>query len=221
MRRSTRGNSGGPLVNIRGEVIVIKNAIASQTGYFAGYGFAIPITLARDVMEDLIEHGRVRRAVIGVQIREVNADDAGVAGVGEIRGAVVGSFTGEGGPAERAGLQPNDVIVAIDGQEVDRVSTLQRLVRSKEPGETIAVDVMRYGDRRSFRVRLRGAATRGRERAARPPRTRRRGDLAEKPASRAAVAPTSCAPATAVAPSGVLVARSRRTSAREARAGRT
>ena len=148
------GNSGGPLVNIRGEVIGINNAIASQTGYFAGYGFAIPITLARDVMEDLIEHGRVRRAVIGVNIREVNPDDAGVAGLGEIRGAVVGGFTGERGPAERAGLQANDVIVAIDGKAVDRVSTLQRFVRSKEPGETIAVDVMRYGDRRTFRVRL-------------------------------------------------------------------
>ncbi len=148
------GNSGGPLVNIRGEVIGINNAIASQTGFFAGYGFAIPITLARDVMEDLIQHGRVRRAVIGVQIREVNADDAAVAGLDEIRGAVVASLTGDRGPAERAGLQPNDVVVAIDGQPVDRVSTLQRLVRSKEPGETIAVDVMRYGDRRTFRVRL-------------------------------------------------------------------
>ncbi len=154
------GNSGGPLVNIRGEVIGINNAIASQTGYFAGYGFAIPITLARDVMSDLVKHGRVRRAVIGVQIRQVNEDDAAVAGLKEIRGAIVGDFN-EGSPARRAGLEVNDVIIAIDGQPVDKVSTLQRLVRSHEPGETVTVDVMRYGKERSFKVRLDEAPTDG------------------------------------------------------------
>ncbi|HEY0972041.1 MAG TPA: Do family serine endopeptidase [Gemmatimonadales bacterium] len=148
------GNSGGPLVNIRGEVVGINNAIASQTGYFAGYGFAIPITLAKDVMEDLIEHGRVRRAVIGVSIREVNPDDAAVAGLKEIHGAVVSDFSDETSPARRAGLERNDVIVAIDGKPVDRVSTLQRLVRSHEPGETVTVDVMRYGERKQLRVKL-------------------------------------------------------------------
>jgi serine protease Do len=147
------GNSGGPLVNIRGEVIGINNAIASQTGYFAGYGFAIPITLARDVMSDLVKHGRVRRAVIGVQIRQVNEDDAAVAGMKEIRGAIVGDFN-EGSPAKKAGLEVNDVIIAINGQEVDKVSTLQRLVRGHEPGETVSVDVMRYGQQRTFKVRL-------------------------------------------------------------------
>ena len=148
------GNSGGPLVNIRGEVIGINNAIASQTGYFAGYGFAIPITLAKDVMEDLIEHGRVRRAVIGVSIKDVNPDDAGAAGLDQIRGAVVSDFPDENSPARRAGLQRNDVIIAINGRAVDRVSTLQRLVRSHEPGETITVEAMRYGERKQFRVRL-------------------------------------------------------------------
>ncbi len=148
------GNSGGPLVNIRGEVIGINNAIASQTGYFAGYGFAIPITLARDVMDDLIQHGRVRRAVIGVSITEVTPDDAGAAGMKEIRGALVGDFTDPGSPAQKAGIQPNDIIVAVDGTPVDRVSTLQRLIRGHEPGETVTVDVMRYGDRKSFKVRL-------------------------------------------------------------------
>ncbi|HEU4631892.1 MAG TPA: Do family serine endopeptidase [Gemmatimonadaceae bacterium] len=148
------GNSGGPLVNIRGEVIGINNAIASQTGYFAGYGFAIPITLARDVMEDLIQHGRVRRAVIGVSVTEVTPDDAGAAGLKEIHGALVGDYSDPDSPAKRAGIQPNDVIVAVDGKPVDRVSMLQRLIRAHEPGETVTIDVMRYGDRKSFKVRL-------------------------------------------------------------------
>ena len=161
------GNSGGPLVNIRGEVIGINNAIASQTGYFAGYGFAIPITLARDVMQDLIKFGRVRRAVIGVQIRPVNADDAGVAGLKEITGALVADLPDDS-PAKRAGLQVNDIIIAIDGKPVDRVSALQRLVRSHEPGETVAVDVMRYGDRKTFRVRLEEAPEAPRQVAAAP-----------------------------------------------------
>jgi serine protease Do len=175
------GNSGGPLVNIRGEVIGINNAIASQTGYFAGYGFAIPVTLARDVMEDLIKHGRVRRAVIGVTIRDVNPDDAGVAGLRDIRGAVVGDFSSEDSPAQRAGLQRNDVIVAIDGKAVDRVSTLQRIVRAHEPGETVGVDVMRYGERKSFRVRLAEAPAQAQVAAATPPREERTaGTSAEK-----------------------------------------
>jgi len=152
------GNSGGPLVNIRGEVIGINNAIASQTGYFAGYGFAIPISLARNVMDDLVKYGRVRRAVIGVQIRPVNEDDAAVAGMKEIRGAIVGDFN-EGSPAKKAGLEVNDVIIAIDGQPVDKVSTLQRLVRSHAPGETVSVDVMRYGQKRTFQMKLDEAPT--------------------------------------------------------------
>lgn len=163
------GNSGGPLVNIRGEVIGINNAIASQTGYFAGYGFAIPITLARDVMNDLVKYGRVRRAVIGVQIRPVNEDDAAVAGMKEIRGALVGDFN-EGSPARKAGLAVNDVIIAIDGQPVDKVSTLQRLVRGHEPGETVSVEVMRYGQKRTFQVKLDEAPAEARRVASeRPP----------------------------------------------------
>jgi serine protease Do len=149
------GNSGGPLLNSRGEVIGINSAIASRTGFYSGYGFAIPVSLARGVMDDLIKHGRVRAPVLGIAIDEVSPEDAKVAGVEQIRGVIVRGFSpAEGSPAEKAGLQPGDVIVAIDGREVDRVSTLQRVVRAHEPGETVGVDVMRYGKRQSFKVRL-------------------------------------------------------------------
>jgi serine protease Do len=149
------GNSGGPLVNTRGEVIGINSAIASRTGFYSGYGFAIPISLARSVMDDIVKHGRVRAPVLGVSISEVSPEDAKVAGLERIEGVLVQGFNPtEGGPAERAGLEPGDVIVQADGRPVDRVSTLQRIVRTHEPGETLAVDVMRFGDRRSFRVRL-------------------------------------------------------------------
>jgi serine protease Do len=153
------GNSGGPLVNIRGEVIGINSAIATRTGYYQGYGFAIPINLARDVMDDLIKNGRVRRAVIGVRIGEVNPATAKSAGLKEIAGAVVGAFTDNDSPARRAGLEPGDVIVKADGKPVDRVGTLQRIIRSHEPGETIELEVMRFGDRKSMRVKLGEADT--------------------------------------------------------------
>ncbi|HUF64687.1 MAG TPA: trypsin-like peptidase domain-containing protein [Gemmatimonadaceae bacterium] len=152
------GNSGGPLVNRRGEVIGINNALMSQTGYFAGYGFAIPISLAQKVMDDLIRHGRVRIPVIGVQIQPVTADDAAAAKLPDVRGAHVQGFSGTDSPARRAGIREGDIIVRVDGQEVDRVSTLQRAIRAKTPGETIRVEVVRFGQRHTFDVRLIEAA---------------------------------------------------------------
>src|SRR5687768_9664516 len=149
------GNSGGPLVNQKGEVIAITSAIASPTGVNAGYGFAIPITLAKKVMEDIIAHGKVRVGVLGILIREVTPEDAAVAGMKDIRGAKVDGFnpaTGSG--AERAGLQAGDVIVSADGVPVERVNTLQRVVRNHKPGEKVKLEVMRYGQKKTFDVTL-------------------------------------------------------------------
>ena len=151
------GNSGGPLMNTRGEVIGINSAIASQTGFYSGYGFAIPITLAKTVMDDIVEHGRVRRAIMGVTINDVNAEDAAVAGLKQIAGAKVGGFNTDDSPAKKAVLEPGDIIVRVDGKDVDRVSTMQRLVRLHQPGETIDVDAVRYGERKSFKIRLQEA----------------------------------------------------------------
>ena len=153
------GNSGGPLVNSRGEVIGINSAIASPTGYNAGYGFAIPITLAKRVMDEIIAHGKVRIPALGIGIDDVSPEDAAVAGVKDIRGVLVRNFPSDNTPAKRAGLQPGDVIITADGQPVDRVSTLQRIVRNHNPGETIEIEAMRYGQRKNFRVTLMDADT--------------------------------------------------------------
>jgi serine protease Do len=148
------GNSGGPLVNLRGEVIGVNSAIASQSGFSEGYGFAIPIDLAQRVADDLIRHGQVRRPILGVSIQEVTVEDAEVYRLPAVAGAVVQDFSAAGSPAERAGMRPGDVIVAIDGQPVTRSNELQRIVASRRPGDRVAVDVIRYGQRQQFQVQL-------------------------------------------------------------------
>jgi serine protease Do len=148
------GNSGGPLVNIHGEVIGINSAIASGTGYYAGYGFAIPIGLARTVMNDLIEHGSVRRAAVGVSLLDVEPEDAEAAGMKEIRGAKVQGFSGDDSPAKKAGLEIGDIITAVDGKPVEQVNTLQRMIRDYKIGQTAKIEVMRFGKRLEFNVKL-------------------------------------------------------------------
>ncbi|HLZ44388.1 MAG TPA: Do family serine endopeptidase [Gemmatimonadales bacterium] len=149
------GNSGGPLVNVRGEVIGINSAIASETGFYAGYGFAIPINLARTVMTQLIATGHVERAVIGVSIRPITPEDAENAKLPEIRGVVVNEFSGADSPAKRAGIQEGDVITAVDGQPIESVAQLQQRVGFKKPGETVQVSVVRTGGiKKTIPVRL-------------------------------------------------------------------
>ena len=150
------GNSGGPLINTRGEVIGINNAIASETGSYAGYGFAVPITLAKKVMDDIIAHGHVRYGILGVAIIDADADAANVAGLKRVTGVAVQGYNPDtpDNPARKAGLQPGDVIIGADGQPVDRTSTLQRMVRNHAPGESMQLKVMRYGKEMTFDVKL-------------------------------------------------------------------
>jgi serine protease Do len=147
------GNSGGPLVNTRGHAVGMNTAIASRTGYYQGYGFAIPINLVKSVMDDLIEYGRVRRAALGVTINGVSTADAKEYGLPDVAGVVVQDFT-ENSPAQAAGLERGDVIVAVDGNKVERVGQLQQVIASKKPGSTVEVSVIRYGEPRTLRVRL-------------------------------------------------------------------
>ena len=142
------GNSGGPLVNVRGEVIGVNSAIASETGFNMGYGFAIPINLARSVMDQLISTGRVERAALGVTIDETGPNDAAYVGLDRIRGVVVQNFS-EDSPAEKAGLQRGDVIIAVDGKRVDYVAQLQTEIGFRKPGDVVKIDVARKGGERA------------------------------------------------------------------------
>jgi serine protease Do len=153
------GNSGGPLVNIRGQVVGINSAIASETGLYTGYGFAIPVNLVRHVMDQLVTTGHVQRAVIGVSIRDATAEDAQAVGITDgVRGVTVHDFTNDESPAKRAGIQQGDVIVALDGQPVEYTAQLQQRVGFKKPGESVEVTVLRGGgERKTFRVRLAAA----------------------------------------------------------------
>ncbi len=138
-----RGNSGGPLINANGEVIGINTAIFSSTGSYQGYGFAIPIELAREVVDDLIEFGEVRRALIGVAITDVTSTEAQFYRLDAVAGAVVGGFSFDESPARLAGIEVGDVIVGVEGTEVSGVSDLQRRIRTYEPGQTVGLDIVR------------------------------------------------------------------------------
>jgi serine protease Do len=154
------GNSGGPLVNVRGEVIGINSAIASETGYNQGYGFAIPIDLARQVMDQLIKHGKVDRAALGVFVQDATANDARYVGLPDIRGVKIESFSSDDSPAQKAGLELGDIIVGIDGQPVEYTAQLQQVVGFRHPGESVKVEVARKGGvRKTFTVRLISAKT--------------------------------------------------------------
>ena len=152
------GNSGGPLVSVRGEVIGVNSAIASQTGYYSGYGFAIPIDLARQVMDQIIAGGRVNRVAIGVSVQNATANDAEYVGLPDIRGVLVQDFS-EDSPAKKAGLESGDIIVSIDGRPVEYVGQLQQQIAFRKAGEKVKVEVARKGGvRKIYEVRLQAIA---------------------------------------------------------------
>ena len=141
------GNSGGPLINLRGEVVGINSQIYSRSGGFMGISFAIPIDEATRVAEQLRASGRVVRGRIGVQIDAVTKDVAESIGLGRPYGAVVRSVE-SGGPAEKAGLEPGDIITKFDGKTVERSGDLPRIVGATRPGQKVQIQVFRRG---SFR----------------------------------------------------------------------
>jgi len=145
------GNSGGPLFNLRGEVIGINSQIYSRTGGYQGVAFAIPINVATDVQQQLAKNGRVERGRIGVAIQEVNASLANSFGLGRPQGALVSSVE-PNGPADKAGIKPGDVLLAVNGKPVDRSSELPPLVAAVKPGSKAVFDVWRDGAKRSIAV---------------------------------------------------------------------
>jgi serine protease Do len=139
------GNSGGALVSLRGEVVGVVTAIATESGVNEGYGFAVPVNLARRVAADLIERGEVVRGYLGVEIRPVTASDARERAMQNVEGVLIVSVAG-GGPAAQAGLRPGDVLLRVDGEPVNAPNQFQGRVALRRPGESVGLEVYRAGD---------------------------------------------------------------------------
>lgn len=148
------GNSGGALVNTKGDLIGINSAISTHTGSFEGYSFAVPSNIVKKVVEDLLEFGTVQRAFIGVNISDITAQIAERLELKETVGVYVGGVT-EAGAAEVAGIKTGDVIVSIDDKKVSKSSELQELIGRKRPGDKIKVKVNREGELQKFDIVLR------------------------------------------------------------------
>jgi len=169
------GNSGGPLFNLKGEVIGINSQIFSRTGAYAGISFAIPIDYAANVIEQLRKNGKVTRGRIGVAIQNVSRDLADSLGLAKTDGAAVGSVE-EDSPAAKAGVEVGDVILKLDGRTIESSSDLSRSVRSVRPGQKITVTVWRAGKTRDIVVTVgefkeeepRTAAAKGKKDTAKP-----------------------------------------------------
>jgi serine protease Do len=147
------GNSGGPLLNLRGEVVGINSSIFSQGGGNIGIGFAIPVNLAKSIVDQLRETGKVTRGWLGVSIQTVTPELAKSFGLAEPRGALVADVT-TNGPAEKVGLQRGDVITAFEGTAIKDSHELPTLVAQTPVGKTVEVSVLRGGKERSFSVTL-------------------------------------------------------------------
>ncbi|MBP6400944.1 MAG: Do family serine endopeptidase [Bacteroidia bacterium] len=148
------GNSGGALVNTHGELVGINSAIASNTGSFTGYSFAIPVNLVKKVMDDLVEFGSVQRGFIGVSIRDVDSKLADEKGLKETQGVYVAGLS-EGGAASEAGLKEGDIITKVGEIGINSTPQLQEQIGRFRPGDKVNVTVQRNGAEKTFAVVLR------------------------------------------------------------------
>ena len=148
------GNSGGALVNGRGELIGINTAIASKTGSYSGYSFAVPVSIVKKVTADLLEFGKVQRAYIGVSISNIDPDLREIEGIEVSEGAYVRGLL-EGGAAEQAGIVEGDIIISVEDFPVRSVTELQEQVGKHRPGDQIKVEILRGKEKRSLEVLLR------------------------------------------------------------------
>ncbi len=150
------GNSGGALVNMKGELVGINAAIMSETGAYEGYSFAIPANLVRKIMSDLKEFGMAQRALLGVRIKDVDNEIAADFNLGNVEGVLVRTVDAGSG-AEEAGLQMNDIIIGVNGTKTASVPELQEQIARFRPGDTVALDIIRNGRKiRKDEVTLRG-----------------------------------------------------------------
>lgn len=147
------GNSGGPLVNLKGEIIGINTAIVTRTGGYQGIGFAIPVDMVRDVMTQLIEHGTVRRGLLGAIIGDIDALTAEALGMRDTRGVMINSVS-PGGPAEAAGVKGGDVVLAVDDDRVRNATELKAVIGATPPGSRVDLLILREGEEKTIQVEL-------------------------------------------------------------------
>lgn len=147
------GNSGGALVDVNGKLIGINSAIATPTGVFAGYSFAIPVNLVKRIADDLVKYGEYRRAYLGVNVATMDTHVAKELGIPFTQGVVIASLDPEGSAAV-AGVQENDVVTKANGKTVTTTSELMELIGRSKVGETLVLNVMRNGDNQEIPVRL-------------------------------------------------------------------
>lgn len=148
-----RGNSGGALVNTRGELIGINTAITSETGSYVGYAFAVPSNNARKVIEDILEYGNVQRGILGVQVGALTPELTKKFGINETQGVYVGSIE-KGSGAEKGGLKEGDVIKSIDGIQISKFADMAGYLGSKRPEDVVRVTVLRKGKEKELSVVL-------------------------------------------------------------------
>ncbi|WP_042886584.1 DegQ family serine endoprotease [Cupriavidus necator] len=174
------GNSGGPLINLRGEVIGINSQIYSRSGGYMGISFAIPIDEAMRVSEQLKTAGRVTRGRIAVAIGDVTKEVADSLGLGRARGALVGSVE-PGGPAEKAGIEAGDIILKFNGRDIERASDLPRLVGDTKPGTRVPLQLWRKGGTREVTITVTELEPDGKARASSSAKPKDEGAQASKP----------------------------------------
>ena len=151
------GNSGGALVNKKGELVGINTAIVSQTGAYSGYSFAVPVNIVKRVAEDLMDYGSVKRAILGITMGTVDKKIADEMKLSSVNGVYINEVL-KGSAAEKAGLRKNDVLVAIDGQKITDASSVQAKVSSYHPGDKAVIAYIRDGKQYETTVEFRAAA---------------------------------------------------------------
>nr|WP_319569996.1 Do family serine endopeptidase [uncultured Draconibacterium sp.] len=148
------GNSGGALVNQQGNLVGINTAIASRTGSYSGYSFAVPVSIVKKVVKDLMEFGEVQRALLGVNIGDVDAEIAEKLNLDKVEGVYIGGVV-ENGAANEAGIKEKDVIISVDGDKVKTAAELQEKVSQYRPGDNVDIVVIRDNEKKQFTVTLR------------------------------------------------------------------
>jgi len=153
------GNSGGALVNTRGELIGINAAIASGTGYYTGYSFAIPVNLVKKVVGDFMKYGKIQRAYLGIFYSEINDQFAREKGINDLRGVYVDDVI-DNGPAAKAGLKSGDVILSIDNTPVNGKAEMMELIGQRSPGDQVTLHVSRDGKEEDIRLTMQSEESR-------------------------------------------------------------